>query len=100
MYFVTAICHKEHDPDQPHLKNESRCFGYFQTSEEAIRAADDNLGDMHERLYNYLIIEEIPWGIFATVKSELWYHWNYETGHWDARFKPDFSKQIINWSIG
>jgi len=99
MYFLTAIL--EANPDSKYYPHgATRCFGYYEEKPKACEAADLNLADMHECLYEWLVIEEIPQGIHAMPKEEIWYKWDDGLECWVHVEKPNWSKGIINWSIG
>jgi len=99
MYFLTALWRKAEEGFEPTVRSE-RCFGYYSDKQKALQAVDENWADMHECLYNWLLIEKIPEGIHATPEEEIWYAWDDGVEHWVHVEKPIWSKRIINWSIG
>lgn len=94
MYFITAIC-KDRDNE-----NSIRCFGYFNLALDAINAVLQNRGDIQECLYNHVVIEKIGEGIHTDPDSELWFEWDYDELKWLPINKPEWSNNIVNWSIG
>lgn len=96
MYFITAICN---DSRSDYFRDR-RCFGYYALALDAIKAVTENRGDMHECLYDYLVIERVPQGIHAMPESEIWFRWNDEQNTFVVTEKPDWSQGYINWSIG
>jgi hypothetical protein len=101
MFFITAI-YSEYviEPDiygSPY----SRCFGYFIKKEDAIKAVENNESDLHECLYDYIVIENLKEGLYCGMEfnpSEIWFQWN--GTEWLECIKPDFAKNIVNWAIG
>ena len=96
-FFVTAICHSHSRIPLPH-DSKRHCFGHFGSLASALKAVESNSGSMQESLYDYLVVEEIDYGIHSLVKDEKWYWWN-GTG-WQACPKPNGLRHIINFAIG
>ena len=89
--------------------SDSRCFGYYLTKKDAIEAVVENRGDLHECLYNYIVIELLPQGIHPIPEEELWFKWiiDYSNdtnesidGFWIETNKPEWSNHIVNWAFG
>ena len=113
-FFVTAIAYYPDDTEKRYDKPYKRTntFGHFQYISDAVRAVEHNDGGMDECLYNYLVIEEIGYGIYAGIcnwepdnpkQYEWWYQWEHpdgQEGHWVKMDKPDWSKGFLNWSVG
>ncbi len=99
MYFLTAM-HVSSEAGFEGVQNDDRCFGYYSDKQDAMQAADVNAADMHECLYNFLLIEKIPEGIHARAEEEVWYAWDDGLSGWVHTEKPAWSNNIINWSIG
>lgn len=99
MYFLTAMHLKTETGFVPQPDN-TRCFGYFIDKQVALQAADENWADMHECLYAWLLIEKIPEGLHAIPEEEIWYKWDSGLSAWLHADKPEWSRGIINWSIG
>ncbi len=75
-----------------------RTFGYYKGWDEAYAAVKENRCNMHECLYNYLVMEAIDKGVHALCKNEQWFRW---TGkRWKDCKKPDWAKGITNWALG
>jgi len=78
-----------------------RIFGYYPTFEEAEAAVKKNLMNMHECLYNLLVIEEVRPGIHPICEKEWWYHWDYSRDEWKPiDEKPKAFAGLINFGIG
>ena len=58
----------------------------------------ENRGDMHECLYDYIVIEKVGEGIHPIPNQEIWFAWKDEG--WQQTDKPEWSKGYIGWSIG
>jgi hypothetical protein len=58
---------KEKRYDKPYKCTQT--FGHFPTLKEAQAAVARNDGEMYECLYNYLVIEEVAYGIYGRLKS-------------------------------
>ena len=101
MYFITAIISEKHLKQVPfYHKLRSRCFGYFATWEEAHATVTDNIGSLHESIYDFIVIEHIPAGIHAIPDEEHWYYWCERLNCWQPDQKPAEFQGLINWAIG
>ncbi len=101
MYFITAIISEEHLKQVPfYAKLRSHCFGYFKTWDEAHATVTDNVGSLHESIYDFIVIEDIPDGIHSLMTEEHWYYWCDALNCWQPCVKPDEFKGVINWAIG
>ena len=96
-HFITSIAYY---PDQTDFHKSSRCFGYFAALGEAVEAVKRNSCNMHESLYNYLVIEAFNEGIHPEVVQEYWYVWSDFAHRWEGIYKPQFTLGTINWAIG
>jgi hypothetical protein len=77
-----------------------RVVGYAHTLEYAKEIVNKNQSDLHECLYEYIVIEKICEGVFRTVQNEYWYEWNEKNQTWNECCKPKKYRQIINFGIG
>lgn len=96
-FFITSIAHY---PEDEVMRRTSRCFGYYADPAEAVKAVRTNRCNMHEALYNYIVIETIEYGIHPEVKGEIWYQWDDDGNCWAPCDKPEWSFGTINWAIG
>jgi hypothetical protein len=85
----------------------SRTWGWFPTLEMARRTVEVNDGDMQEFRYNYIIVENVPWGILAYDRKVEWYKWvptslkgNRCRGNWVRCRQPSWAKNTVGWSMG
>lgn len=100
-FFVTAIAFYPKNPRHNKPFKTTRTFGHFPTLEQARNAVENNDGSMDECLYNFLVIEEIGYGIYASInneeKDETWYKW--EHPKWVPMSKPDWSHGLFGWAM-
>lgn len=82
MFFITAMTNVMTDKDrfdsEKAKKHTTRCFGYFKDKEVAIEAVKDNVADMWETMYDYIVIEEIDEGIHSFAEVVGWFKYNKE----------------------
>ena len=92
IYTVTGIvynCPKSH----------CRCFGWYKVLIDAEKAVDENRGDMNEAgYYQWVVIEEIPEGVWRSENNEIWYEW--DGSSYKNVEKPNQFRSIVNWGIG
>lgn len=93
-FFITSLCYKNgrECPDR-------RTFGYYSTIEKSLEAVKMNRCNMHECLYNFLVIEEIKEGIHPMVDSEYWFEWK-DKGWEQLCSKPPQFNGTCNWALG
>ena len=96
-FFITAI---PHYPEDEVVHRRSRCFGYYSTMDEAKMAVTLNRCNMHEGLYNYIVVEGIGEGIHPEPIEIAWFRWNDDARGWQLTVKPEWSEGTINWAIG
>jgi len=100
-WFITSIAQKKTDFSARDRK--TRCFGFYNTYNEAFKAVEENRGNMEECLYDYIVMEYIEPGIHPMVHAEQWWQWDETIRRW--RFLPDDEKPkqfigICNWALG
>lgn len=103
-YFITALVITDNKDHWAY--GHTRCFGFFFKKETAIRAIKENWGDMHERLYNYIVIETIGEGICPIVEpvqeNYIWFKWegDSDNGKWVETTCPKGYNNICNFALG
>jgi hypothetical protein len=98
MWFITSIyLEAPKDNESPARAETHRTFGYFSNAKEACQAVAENRCNMHECLYNYLVVENIGEGIHPLAEEEIWYKWQ---DKWVPCSKPEALVGIINWALG
>lgn len=111
-FFVTAIAYYPEDKEKKYDKpyKHTSTFGHWPDLEGAQKAVARNEGGMDECLYNYLVIEEVAYGVYGRIqlmdpdnpaKGEWWYKWeppDGQEGHWVPMDKPEWSLGLISWA--
>ena len=85
IYTVTGVV----DPyDAGYLA--TRCFGVFQTLDEAMESVVNNYSDIWEHTYNFMVIEPLEFGIhpYSASEDQMWFEYNQKTDRFD--FIPSF----------
>lgn len=76
IYTITTISNITEKPgDFPRI-GETRCIGFFEKFEDAKRAVERNLGDMHEFYYKYAVIEAVCEGLYGTDPLSHLFKWS------------------------
>lgn len=92
MYFITTIQSRT---------DESRCVGYFSSFEEAEEAVEENYLDLHETIYDYIVIENIPEGLYRYDQDAKWYKWNNSKERYEKiEGRPEEYSNIVGFGIG
>lgn len=76
----------------------SRTFGFFITDERAKIAVCNNEMDLHEMLYDFLVIEQIDEGIHEFATAQSWYEWVGD--NWEACNEPDVVGKYLSLGDG
>lgn len=98
MWFITSIYLAVPENKESSTRAETkRTFGFYSHPADAIEAVVTNRCNMHECLYNYLVIENIGEGIHPSAEYEEWYKWE---DKWVQCLKPEPLVGIINWALG
>lgn len=91
MFFITGL-----EKDGKQLKNGkpdygcTRTFGYRETEGSAEAALNMNMADMHECVYEYAVIEDIPEGkVVGRNDRRRWFQWDYVKKGFFAIKKPN-----------
>lgn len=84
------------DEEKISPEDSKRCIGYYETNKEAIDAVKTNRGDMHECKYNYIVIEEVPNGVWRSTVNEFWFTWSPAREEWIQCKKPLKYRQFGN----
>lgn len=101
IYMIVAMHFKHHiNPDRRSI-DRSRTWGWYSNLAEAEHAVLINELDIHERLYEYVVIEECYEGlVIGWYECEKhWFHWNDELEKYEKCEEPETEKSIIGyWS--
>ena len=79
---------------------DSRTPGWYTTLEQAQGVVDNNIGDIWEFAYRWVVIEEIPSGLYPYPTREWWYRWNEGKQQYLPHKKPDHFHNSVNFAIG
>lgn len=80
-------------------KRGRRCFGFAHTLEDAQRWIANDIGGMHEQIYDHLVVEDTVPGIHPSTKVSAWYGWSDEG--WAPCERPAYLRpNIVNFGIG
>lgn len=71
MYFITGVTELSNE-----MVASTRCFGYFSKLEDAEFALENNVCDMWETIYHYMVVEKIEEGIHSISEEIDWYKYN------------------------
>lgn len=85
------------DTKYPNIINR-RCVGYFNDFDEAENAVLENFSDIHENMYDYVIIEEMEPGLKLSDITRSLYHWNGNS--YEKIDIPETLKYLSNFSMG
>lgn len=99
-YFVTAIAYYPDIERYSEPWKVTRTFGHFSTQVEAELAVGENRCDMHEFLYNFIVVEELNYGIHPMGDQQTWFAWTDREFQWQKIDKPAWAKGVLNWSVG
>lgn len=98
IYTVTSVTIRNNKIDHERC----RTWGWFSNFEQANKAVRENLGDMHETTYNYIIVEKHIEGIMGVAFDEKphvqWYKW--KRNLIDGNFKPCKVPECAGNTIG
>lgn len=93
IFTITTVSHR-------FFPRHSRCWGYYFSLEEVEHALNNNIGSMHECLYDYAVVEEYSPGIVGMGEMISW--WKYEQGGgWNKIEETPLRFQgTVNFAIG
>lgn len=95
IYIITAI-----NFGYGNFPKSSRVWGWFDSSDKARKAVEENWSDIAEDgSYPYAVIEEVPEGVCMAmcIKEIAWYHW--EEGKYLLSEKPTDYSGVIAFGI-
>lgn len=79
-------------------KRDCRTFGYYKGWDKAYAAVKENRCNMHECLYQYLVMENIGEGVHALANDEQWFKWT--RNRWKDCKRPKELQGFTNWALG
>jgi len=83
-------------------QRDSRCVGYLNREEAAIKAVKENAGDIHEDgAYPLCVVETLGEGIYPYPISTHWFEWQQDKGGYqEIPEPPEDLARVIGFSIG
>ncbi len=94
IYTITALV----EPTTDHPCG-ARCFGFHFDIDVACASVAANEANMHEALYQWIVIEEYQPGIHPIAREMSWYRWDGE--QWSVlAAKPTWAEGVVNWALG
>ena len=86
--------------------HDSRCWGFFEDKEKAIKAVEENWTDMNEAgYYPYAVIESVSEGLLTVVdnpEETIWFKAIYKDNKfikYEITEQPEFAKDFVGWTI-
>jgi hypothetical protein len=77
-----------------------RCWGFFDSFQEAERAVLENDADIYECEYEHMVIEGYRMGLMVIGKDQHWYKYDPTTEKFNSIAPPDWAVNVVNWGIG
>ena len=87
-------------PGMASCERPQRTFGFFERYHEAFLAIKNNIGNMQEMLYDYIVLECIEPGIHSKVSAKEWYGWNMDEKRWVHTECPKEFEVVTNFAVG
>lgn len=95
-YFITVM---ENIPGSGKI-GDRRTVGYFESFIDATWALNKNLGDMHETIYDYAVVEEFEPGLYPVrcFDHRKLFEYDYgKNGYFEIK-EPECAKRIGNFA--
>ena len=81
-------------------RRDHRTVGWFPTLNDAQDIVSQNIGDIWEFSYHWVVIEEVYPGLYPHTPNEYWYHWNTTELKFKPCDKPKMYHNTVNFGIG
>ena len=94
MFFITQV---EPQKDGTFI---TQCRGYFSDFDDAEYRVVNNITDFWETCFDYIVIEEVPEGLYQHDPFPRWYLYNRETGKYEETTEPEFAKKYVGFALG
>lgn len=101
MFFITCMAYdgNEEKDGKPYY-GAMRTFGYKENLEDAKLALHENWCDMHECLYSYAVIENIPYGkTYKKNNDRIWFKYDKDKDGFFEIEQPNHHKIEENFSL-
>ena len=76
-----------------------RTVGFFQELSDAQIVVVCNMGDINETIYDYAVIEELPFGLYPYSANRWFYKFNYDKKEYEAIEKPACVEKYTVFSL-
>jgi hypothetical protein len=102
MYFITGLQKLETNELGWLDTGDSRTFGYYSDLDIAKERVIENACDIHECVYDYVLIEDIREGLYQYCdKDHRWlYKFNEETEEYEVINEPECMQNVSGFAIG
>lgn len=98
IFLITCFTKCEKDANGFFDGGSQRSFGYRYSFELAEEALNLNICDMHETIYHYAVVEELPPCIHpCPPDSEVWFKWDAERKGFFRIEKPEATQGFCNF---
>ena len=77
----------------------TRTFGYYITKDNAIESVKHNVFDIHETIYDYMLIEEVEEGLYNPSTIRGWFKYAGNNTYTEIP-EPDFMKHFVGIGMG
>jgi hypothetical protein len=84
----------------PKRITDKRCFGFYNTHTEAVKAVTENRGNIEEVRYDMVVVEYMEEGIHPEVLVEFWWKWDDTERCWSVTGRPIDFAGITNFALG
>lgn len=89
-----------------YIYDDSRCVAMSNDLEYLKLIAEENSSDIHEGVYQYIVIEKFHHHLYPIGEQVKWYTWIPEEGgtkydgHYEQCDKPEEYGSMCNWGMG
>ena len=94
MYFITQV---DVQKDGSFV---NQCGGYFRKFEDAEYHVINNITDLWETCFDYIVIENIPEGLHKVDHNPHWYKYNHDTEKYEEISEPKFARHYVGFALG
>ena len=81
-------------------RRDSRSWGWYREAAAAVDALHRNHTDLHETIYDWAVVEEIPEGVCPDVLSERWFRFDRSAGGYRPAERPADLAGTVGFSLG
>jgi len=85
-----------HPREKPYYR---ATFGWFDNESDAVLTVLENDCDIHECCYKWMVVEEVPTGIYRVPLREAWFVWDSKKRQFVSIKKPKEIKNVCGFSM-